>query len=92
MSVWCLKLATIQGFSVDKHLCGLDGCRCYLVQGLTDVTALCSRDRVAQMELWQLLPVQATVQAARVKTKEGGKGKLQTVAKEGNSEALFPRY
>ena len=55
------------------------------MQGLMDVTALCSRDRVAQMELWQLLPVQATGQAARVKTKEGEKGKLQTVAKEGNS-------
>lgn len=74
MSVWCLKLATIQGFSLGlgKHLCGLDECRCCLVQGLTDVTALCSRDRVAQMELWQLLPVQATGQAARVKNKGGG--------------------
>lgn len=48
-----------------------------------DVTALCSRDQVAQMELWQFLLVQATGQAARVKIKEGERVRFRLWQKGG---------
>lgn len=53
------------------------------MQGLMDVTALCSRDQVAQMDLWQLLLVQATGQAARVKMKEGERASFRLWQKGG---------
>lgn len=52
------------------------------MQGLMDVTALCSRDQVAQTELWQLLLVQATGQTARVTVEEGERASFRLWQRE----------